>query len=94
MPKNLRVITIEEVTEKYGFHPNTITSWLKQGLRHYREGRGRKVYIFVSDLQGYLDEHYAKKRPMRRTNPIIAKRLKHNLRVRARNTDRPRIAKE
>lgn len=58
-PRNIRVFSVEEISDQYHFHPNTIRAWIhRDGLRHYRKGPGGRILIREDDLHGFLDEFY------------------------------------
>lgn len=51
--------SVDDINEKYNFHPNTIRAWVhRDGLRHYRKGRGDKIYIREDDLKDFLATFY------------------------------------
>jgi len=56
--KIIPVVSVEQISISYGFHPNTVRSWLQLGLKHYRRGPGGKVYIPVKELSEFLSAHY------------------------------------
>jgi hypothetical protein len=64
MPRRKRVnpvwlLSVENVALLYDFHPNTIRSWVnKDGLRHYRKGRGGKIYLREDDVRDYIARNY------------------------------------
>jgi len=58
-PLQVTLLSVNEISEEYDFHPNTIRSWIhRDGLRHYRKGRGRKILIREDDLNRFFDEFY------------------------------------
>jgi len=65
MPRRKRVnpvwlLSVEDVALLYDFHPNTIRSWVNEdGLRHYRKGRGGKIYLREDDVRDYIARNYA-----------------------------------
>lgn len=55
----LWLLSVEDVARLYGFHPNTIRSWVKEdNLRHYRKGRGGKIYIREDDVRDFIARYY------------------------------------
>ena len=56
--KIIPVVSVEQISAVYGFHPNTVRSWLQLGLKYYRRGPGGKVYIPVKELSEFLNAHY------------------------------------
>ena len=51
--------SVEEISKRYGFHPNTIRAWVhRDGLRCYRKGPGGKMYIREDDLLDFLAKWY------------------------------------
>lgn len=51
----IRMLSVERISELYGFHPNTIRSWVNyDGLRHDRRGPGGKIYIRQEDVEHHL----------------------------------------
>jgi len=55
----LRLYSVGEISEQFGFHPNTIRLWIhRDKLRHYRKGRGGKIYIREDDLRDFLARCY------------------------------------
>lgn len=58
-PRLIRVYSVEEISNQYDFHPNTIRSWTrKDGLRYYRKGPGGKILIREDDLNAFFDRLY------------------------------------
>ena len=55
----VRLYSVEELSQLYGFHPNTVRLWVhRDGLRHYRKGRGGKIYIRDDDLKDFFAKFY------------------------------------
>ena len=55
----LRLYSVAEISQKYGFHANTIRLWVhRDGLRYYRKGRGGKIYIREDDLKDFFARYY------------------------------------
>jgi excisionase family DNA binding protein len=53
------LLTVEDVARRYDFHPNTIRAWVHEdGLRHYRKGRGGKIYLREDDVRDYIVRNY------------------------------------
>ena len=53
------LLSIEDVARRYDFHPNTIRAWVNEdGLRHYRKGRGGKIYLREDDVRDYIVRNY------------------------------------
>lgn len=53
------LLSVERISELYGFHPNTIRSWVNlDGLRHTRRGAGGKIYIRQEDIERYIKLWY------------------------------------
>jgi len=58
-PRLIRVYSIEEISEQFDFHPNTVRSWVhRDGLRHYKKGPGGKILIREDDLNEFFDKYY------------------------------------
>lgn len=58
-PIRVRLLSVDEISEQYDFHPNTVRSWIhRDGLRHYRKGPGGKILIREDDLNRFFDEFY------------------------------------
>lgn len=58
-PRMIRMYSVEEISELYDFHPNTVRSWIhKDSLRHYRKGPGGKILIREDDLNRFFDAYY------------------------------------
>ena len=58
-PIRVRLLSVEEISNQYDFHPNTIRSWIhRDSLRHYRKGPGGKILIREDDLIKFFDELY------------------------------------
>jgi len=58
-PIQVRLLSVNEISELYDFHPNTIRSWIhRDGLRHYRKGPGGRILIREDDLNRFFDELY------------------------------------
>jgi len=55
----IKSLSINEITELFEFHPNTIRLWVRRdGLCSYRKGRGNKIYIREDDLKDFLAKFY------------------------------------
>ena len=55
----IRLLSVERVSELYGFHPNTIRTWVNQDhLRHTRRGPGGKIYIRKEDVDRFIKLMY------------------------------------
>jgi excisionase family DNA binding protein len=55
----VRMYSVEEVSDKFNFHPNTVRLWVhRDGLRSYRKGRGNKIYIREDDLRDFFAKYY------------------------------------
>ncbi|MFC1985433.1 helix-turn-helix domain-containing protein [Chloroflexota bacterium] len=55
----MTILSVRYVARQYAFHPNTIRAWVNEnGLRHYRKGRGGKIYIREDDVQDYIARNY------------------------------------
>ena len=53
------LLSVGDVARQYDFHPNTIRAWVNEdGLRHYRKGRGGKIYLREDDVQDYIARNY------------------------------------
>jgi excisionase family DNA binding protein len=53
------LLSVEDIAERYHFHPNTIRAWVNQdNLRHYRKGRGGKIYIREDDVMDFIAKNY------------------------------------
>ena len=55
------LLSVADIAERFQFHPNTIRSWLREGLRAYRGGRGPgggKIYVREDDLLDFLARTY------------------------------------
>ena len=58
-PIRVKLLSVNEISELYDFHPNTIRLWIhRDGLRHYRKGPGGKILIREDDLNRFFDEFY------------------------------------
>jgi excisionase family DNA binding protein len=58
-PNPVLMLSVEEVSSLYGFHPNTIRLWIhRDNLRHYRKGRGGKIFIREDDLKDFFARFY------------------------------------
>ena len=56
----IRLYSVKEISQLYEFHPNTIRLWIRRdGLRHYRKGRGGKIYVRDDDLKDFFAKFYA-----------------------------------
>ena len=56
-PIRVKLLSVEEISDQYDFHPNTIRSWIhRDGLRHYRKGPGNKILIREDDIRRFFDE--------------------------------------
>lgn len=50
---------MQDVSRLYGFHPHTVRAWVNEdGLRHYRKGRGGKIYLREDDVRDYIARNY------------------------------------
>jgi len=55
----IKSYSINEISELFDFHPNTVRLWIhRDGLQHYRNGRGGKIYILEDDLKDFLAKFY------------------------------------
>lgn len=54
----IRVASVLQIANDYGFHPNTVYSWLGMGLPFVRKGRGGKILIPVVSLEKFLEANY------------------------------------
>ena len=55
----VRLYSVSEVSKRFDFHPNTVRLWIhRDGLRHYRKGRGSKIYIREDDLKDFFAKFY------------------------------------
>jgi excisionase family DNA binding protein len=55
----VRLLGVQEIAIRYGFHPNTIRRWTNEdGLRHYRSVPGRKILVREDDLTDFLMSNY------------------------------------
>jgi len=55
----IRMLSIERIRELYGFHPNTVRSWVNSDrLRHIRRGPGGKIYIRQEDVERHIQLWY------------------------------------
>jgi len=53
------LLSVEEIAERYDFHPNTIRAWVNQdNLRHYRKGQGGKIFIREDDVKDFIAKTY------------------------------------
>ena len=58
-PISVKLFTVNEISELYDFHPNTVRSWIhRDGLRYYRKGPGRRILIREDDLMKFFDQFY------------------------------------
>lgn len=55
----IRLYSVNEVSELFDFHPNTVRLWIQRdNLRHYRKGRGGKIWIREDDLKDFFAKFY------------------------------------
>jgi len=53
------MLSVKRISEKYGFHPNTVRSWVtRDGLRHKRHGPGGKIFVRQDDVEVFMKEWY------------------------------------
>ena len=76
------VVSVEQISRAYGFHYNTVRSWLKLGLKYYRRGHGGKIYVPVKELREFLTLHY---KQIDSIPPNRNTRIQRGLRGRARS---------
>lgn len=58
-PRLIRVYSVEEISDQFDFHPNTVRLWVhRDGLRHYKKGPGGKILIREDDLNEFFDKYY------------------------------------
>lgn len=58
-PRLIRVYSVEEISDQFDFHPNTVRLWVhRDGLRHYKKGPGGKILIREDDLNEFFDKFY------------------------------------
>ena len=58
-PRQVRLLSVSEISDKYDFHPNTVRLWVhRDGLRHFRKGSGGKILIREDDLNDFFDKFY------------------------------------
>jgi len=89
MPKVVPVVTVEQISGIYGFHPNTIRSWLKKGLKYYRKGPGGKISIPIPELILFLKKHYATSVTKELPREEWARRSERGLRIRTKTSRNP-----
>jgi excisionase family DNA binding protein len=57
--KYLKMMTIKNVAEKYGFSEHTVYNWVsRDGLKHIRNGQGSKILIKQADVEAFIDAWY------------------------------------
>jgi len=53
------MLSIKMVSEKYGFHPQTVRNWVnRDGLKSVKHGTGNKVFIRQDDVEAFIDTWY------------------------------------
>ena len=57
--KYLKMMTVKNVAEKYGFSEHTVYNWInRDGLKHIRNGQGSKILIKRADVEAFIDAWY------------------------------------
>lgn len=57
--RNPAKLSVEQISEQYGFHKNTIYHWFARGeVPFHRKGRGRKIWVLRADLLDFLARTY------------------------------------
>jgi hypothetical protein len=57
--KKDNMLSVDEISIKYGFHPNTVRRWVSvYGIRHIVTGRGGKIYINKVVVGDYIKQWY------------------------------------
>ena len=57
--KDDRMLSVEQICEEHGFHPNTVRSWAhRDGLKFVRHGRGGKMYFKRSTIEKFVKQWY------------------------------------
>ena len=53
------MLSVNRISNKYGFHPNTIRSWVnRDGLRAVKHGPGGKLFLRQDDVEAFLNKWY------------------------------------
>jgi len=56
---NVPMLSIKMVSERYGFHPQTVRNWVnRDGLKFVKHGQGDKVFIRQDDVEAFIDTWY------------------------------------
>jgi len=57
--KGISMLSVKRISEKYGFHPNTVRNWVnRDGLRHVKHGPGGKIFIRQDYVEAFIKEWY------------------------------------
>ena len=57
--KGIPLLSVESMSAKYDFHPNTIRAWVtRDHLRHVRHGPGGKIFIREDDVERFIKFWY------------------------------------
>ncbi len=59
-PVDTRMLSVQDVVNKYGFHENTIRRWVnRDGLKCLRYGPGNKMFFTKKDLDKFIKKWYS-----------------------------------
>ena len=58
-PEPIRMLSVQEIARRYGFHENTVRRWVTEdGLKCIRYGPGNKIYIAEKDVIKFIKKYY------------------------------------
>ena len=58
-PRRILMFSVREIATRYGFHENTVRSWVSQdGLKCVRYGPGKKIFIAERDVEDFIKRNY------------------------------------
>ena len=53
------LLSIKQVSEKYGVHPNTVYNWVhRDKLMHAHDGPGNKIFLRQNEVESFLRRYY------------------------------------
>ena len=58
-PSTVRMLTVREIAETYGFHENSVRRWVTEdGLKSLSYGPGNKIFIAKKDVDKFIRQYY------------------------------------
>ena len=54
----IKMLSVREIAHRFGFHENTIRSWIRDGLKCVRYGPGNKIYVAEKEVEKFYKKYY------------------------------------